>query len=173
MVIIDSFSYTYVNILEFKNLEERLSLHSFTASGEIQYISMYKHKSITKVTDIFNISNKLRESDAVTINGIRGRVESITKNNPLELWDAIHSKESKISLVRTAYFKLKKAVLIIDPERVIVVEKIHELHKTKKKLIKEINLELQKDTSKANIELINLNRKEIIELDKIIKSLKK
>lgn len=146
---------------------------SFTASGIIQTIIMGKQKSRIKVTEVFNISSKLRECDAVTVNGIRGRVESLTKSHPLELWDAIHVKESKVSLVRTAYFKLKKTVFGIDPERVMVTEKLHELHKSKRKLIKEISQELQKVNGKPNDELIKLNRKKMVELNRLINSLKK
>ena len=131
---------------------------------------MGKNKSKTKVTEVFNISSKLRECDAVTVNGIRGRVESLTKSNPLELWDAIHSKGSKISLVRTAYFKLKKAVFVIDPERVMLTKKLHELHKSKRKLIKEISQELQKVNGKPNDELIKSHRKKIAGLNKVIKT---
>lgn len=134
---------------------------------------MNKKKSRTKVTDVFNITSKLRECDAISINGICGRVETLTKRYPLELWDAIHSKGSKISLVRTAYFKLKKAVFVIDPERVLITEKLHELHKSKRKLIKEINQELKKVNGKTNDELISSNRREIANLNKLIKSLEK
>ena len=146
---------------------------SFTASGLIQIIIMSKHKSRTKVTDIFNISPKLRECDAVTINGICGRIETLTKSYPLELWDAIHSKGSKISLVTTAYFKLKKAVFVIAPEKVVVAEKLRKLHKSKKKLMKEINQELQKVNGKPNDELIDSNRRKMAELNKIITSITK
>lgn len=143
---------------------------SFTASGIIQTIIMDKQKSRIKVTEVFNISSKLRERDAVTVNGIRGRVESLTKSHPLELWDAIHVKGSKVSLVRTAYFKLKKTVFGIDPERVMLTEKLHELHKSKRKLIKEISQELQKVNGKPNDELIKSHRKKIAGLNKVIKT---
>ena len=76
-------------------------------------------------------------------------------------------------MVRTAYFKLKKTVFGIDPERVMVTEKLHELHKSKRKLIKEISQELEKVNGKVNDELIKLNRKKMIELNRLINSLKK
>lgn len=131
---------------------------------------MDKQKSRIKVTEVFNISSKLRECDAVTVNGIRGRVEFLTKSHPLELWNAIHVKGSRVSLVRTAYFKLKKTVFDIDPERVMLTEKLHELHKSRRKLIKEINQELHKVNSKPNDKLIALNRKKIAGLNKAIKT---
>ena len=133
---------------------------------------MSKHKSRTKVTDIFNISSKLRECDAVTIR-VRGKVDSLIKNYPLDLWNSIHNEGSKISLVRTAYFQLKDAVREIAPEKVILVDKIHKLHKAKKQLIKEINDEMRKVNGKPNDDLINLNRKEIAELNKVIKRINK
>ena len=131
---------------------------------------MSKHKSRTKVTDVFNISSKLRECDAVSIGDYRGRVSTFIENHPLLLWNNIHKKDSKISLVRTAYFQLKDAVRVIEPEKVIVVEKLHELHKSRRKLIKEINQELQKVNGKPNDKLISLKRAEIAELNKIIKT---
>ena len=129
---------------------------------------MSKHKSRTKVTDVFNISSKLRECDAVLIGDYRGRVSTFIENHPLLLWNNIHKKDSKISLVRTAYSQLKNTVRVIAPEKVIVVEKLHELHKSRRKLIKEINQELQKVNGKPNYELISCNRKEIAELNKAI-----
>ena len=89
------------------------------------------------------------------------------------MWNTIHKKDSKISLVRTAYSQLKNTVRVIAPEKVIVVEKLHELHKSKRKLIKEINLELHKVNGKPNEDLINSNRKEIAELNKAIKRINK
>ena len=86
------------------------------------------------------------------------------------LWNNIHKKDSKISLVRTAYYKLKNAVRQIAPEKVIVVDKLHELHKSKRKLMKEINQELQKVNGKPNDKLISLKRTEIAQLNKIIKT---
>jgi len=133
---------------------------------------MSKHKSRTKVTDVFNISSKLRGCDAVTLR-VRGKVDSLIKNYPLDLWNSIHNEGSKISLVRTAYFQLKDAVRVIAPERVILVDKIHKLHKAKKQLIKEINDEMRKVNGKPNDDLINLNRKEIAELNKVIKRINK
>ena len=129
---------------------------------------MGKQKSRTKVTEVFNISSKLRECDAVSIGDYKGRVSIFIKNNPLLLWNTIHKKDSKISLVRTAYSQLKNTVRVIAPEKVIVVDKLHELHKSKRKLIKEINQELQKVNGKPNDKLISLNRRQIVNLNKII-----
>ena len=97
---------------------------------------MGKNKSRTKVTDVFNITSKLRECDAVPIGDYRVRVSTFIKNHPILLWNTIHKKDSKISLVRTAYCQLKNTVRLIAPEKVILVDKLHELHKSKRKLIK-------------------------------------
>lgn len=129
---------------------------------------MGKQKSRTKVTEVFNISSKLRECDAVSIGDFKGRVSTFIKNHPILLWNTIHKKDSKISLVRTAYSQLKNTVRVIAPEKVIVVDKLHELHKSKRKLIKEINQELQKVNGKPNDKLISLNRRQIVNLNKII-----
>ena len=129
---------------------------------------MGKQKSRTKVTEVFNISSKLRECDAVSIGDYRGRVSTFIKNHPILLWNTIHKKDSKISLVRTAYSQLKNTVRVIAPEKVIVVDKLHELYKSKRKLIKEINQELQKVNGKPNDNLISLKRKQIVTLNKII-----
>ena len=134
---------------------------------------MGKSKSRTKVTEVFNISSKLRGCDAVTIGDYRGRVSTFIENHPLLLWNNIHKKDSKISLVRTAYSQLKNTVRVIAPEKVIVVEKLHELHKSKRRLIKEINQELQKVNGKPNDELIDSNRREMAELNKTITRINK
>ena len=130
---------------------------------------MGKQKSRTKVTEVFNISSKLRECDAVSIGDYRGRVSTFIKNHPILLWNTIHKKDSKISLVRTAYSQLKNTVRAIAPNKVIFIEKLHELHKSKRKLIKEINQELHKVNGKPNEDLINSNRKKIAELNKAFK----
>ncbi|MFL2570098.1 MAG: hypothetical protein ACJ0QH_05245 [Flavobacteriales bacterium] len=134
---------------------------------------MGKNNIRTKVTKVFNISSKLRECDPISIGDYRGRVSIFIKNNPLLLWNTIHKKDSKISLVRTAYSQLKNTVRVIAPEKVIVVDKLHELYKSRRKLIKEINQELHKVNGKPNEDLINSNRKEIAELNKAIKRINK
>ena len=131
---------------------------------------MNKHKSITKITHHFNLSSKLRLCDAVSIGDYCCRVSTFIEKHPLLLWNTIHKKDSKISLVSTAYGQLKDAIRAIAPERVIVVKKLHELHKSKRKLIKEINQELQKVNGKPNDELIKSHRKKIACLNKVIKT---
>lgn len=126
---------------------------------------MVKFKSINKLTHHFNISSKLRLCDAVSIGDYKGRVSTYIENHPLLLWNAIHKRGSKISLVRTAYCQLKNTVKVIYPNKVIVVEKLHELHKSKRKLIKEIS----KSNINTDVELIDSKRKKITEIEKLIK----
>ena len=117
-------------------------------------------------TKVFNISPKLRVQDAVCINLQYTRVSTLIEQNPLKLWNAIHKKGSKISLVRPAYDKLKSSVRQIAPEKVIEVERIHELHKSKRKLAKEITYEMNKKKGNPNIDLINSKRKVLSELNR-------
>ena len=128
---------------------------------------MGKHKSRTKVTDVFNITSKLRGCDVVSIGEDKARVATFTEKHPLLLWNAIHKKRSKISLVRPAYYNLKKAVRQIAPEKVIKVEKIRELHKAKRKLAREITYERDKKKGNPNIDLIKSKRKVLSELKRV------
>jgi hypothetical protein len=75
----------------------------------------------------FNISSKRRLVDTVCINGDYYRVSTLIEENPLLLWNAIHTKKTNankrcISLVRTAYAKLKQVVSSINPDLVLAVE---------------------------------------------------
>ena len=74
---------------------------------------MDKQKSRIKVTEVFNISSKLRERDAVTVNGIRGRVESLTKSHPLELWDAIHVKGVTVTMLETISLLVSASIAVL------------------------------------------------------------
>jgi hypothetical protein len=92
------------------------------------------HESRTKITYVFNISKKLRGCDSVLIGEYRGRVLTLIEKNPLLLWNAIHKRGSKISLVRTAYYQLKCAVKAVAPDAVDAVEKKHKFYKAKRNL---------------------------------------
>ena len=75
----------------------------------------------------FNISSKRRLVDTVCINWDYYRVSTLIEENPLLLWNAIHTKKKNankrcISLVRTAYAKLKQVVSSINPDLVLAVE---------------------------------------------------
>ena len=74
----------------------------------------------------FNISSKRRLVDSVCINGVYYRVSTLIAEDPLLLWNAIHTKTSAnqhcISLVRPAYAKLKQVVASKNPDLVIAVE---------------------------------------------------
>ena len=131
-------------------------------------ITMAKKNPKNRLTDVFNTSSKLRGYDAATIE-VSGKVDSFIKNYPLDLWDVIHTQGSKISLVRDTYDRLKKIVKQKDPNRVIVAEKVFKLYKAKRKLKKVIDRELDKDISKRDNDLIEINIGKIKELNKIIK----
>ena len=131
-------------------------------------ITMAKKNPKNRLTDVFNTTSKLRGYDAATIK-VSGKVDSFIKNYPLDLWDVIHTQGSKVSLVRDTYDKLKKIVKQKDPNRVIVAEKLFKLYKAKRKLKKVIDHELDKDISKRDNDLIEINIGKIKELNKIIK----
>ena len=71
--------------------------------------------------------------------------------------------------MRDTYDRLKKIVKQKDPNRVIVAEKVFKLYKAKRKLKKVIDRELDKDISKRDNDLIEINIGKIKELNKIIK----
>lgn len=85
------------------------------------------------------LTSKLRGQDAVCVKNETKKVELFIQSNPLDLWNAIHTTGSNISLVRTTYDLLKKAVWKISPELVHKVDRQHNLHSTTKKLNKEVN----------------------------------
>ena len=133
-------------------------LLSFTAPGHIESKIMSKKK----LTKIFNITSKLRCGDAVCIDGVCEKVSLLIETAPLKLWDAIHKKGSNISLVRPTYYKLKQAVIDIDADRVINIEKKHKAHKAKRKLAKLITRELHNNRKPIDHilkEVLERNRK--------------
>lgn len=88
-------------------------------------------------TKEFCITKKLREQDAFTINGISKNIGYFIKNSPQELWDKIHTRGSKLSLVRPAYAHLKEAINKINPKLLEKIEKDRELYKIKLRVINE------------------------------------
>ncbi len=115
---------------------------------------MVKYKSKNKLTHHFNISSKLRLSDAVSIGDYKGRVSTYIENHPLLLWNAIHKRGSKISLVRTAYCQLKVAIKLIAPHLLDDVKKKHKFYKAKRKINKLITAELKKGKNKLIEQII-------------------
>jgi len=85
------------------------------------------------------VSKKLRENDAIKIGGIYKKVFSLIESDPITLWNYIHTKGNKTSLVRTAYSKLKMAISEIDPELIEENSKKRSLYYATKKLNREAN----------------------------------
>jgi len=85
------------------------------------------------------VSKKLRENDAVKISGIYKKVFSLIESDPIALWNYIHTKGNKTSLVRTAYSKLKMVVSKIDPKLIEENSKKRSLYYATKKLNREAN----------------------------------
>ena len=102
----------------------------------------------------FNLSSKRRLCDSVCIYGKYYRVSTLIEKNPMLLWNAIHPKkyiresgstENKdvykpVSLVRTAYDMLKKAVAKVAPSEVATVEAQFEYNKKLRKYNKTVKL---------------------------------
>lgn len=73
-------------------------------------------------------------------------IKNIIDMYPLELWYRVHPGKNttnvkhadKISLVRPAYYKLKTKVKTINPKLVADVDAMHEKHKARRKLQKEM-----------------------------------
>ena len=63
------------------------------------------------------------------------RIYDLIKSYPIALWNMIHQVNSKVSLVRTAYAKLKTK---IDPSLIEEVKKKHEKRKAVRQLKREI-----------------------------------
>lgn len=85
------------------------------------------------------LSKKYQITSIILINKKRRIIDELINNAPLLLWNKIHKKHSKISLVRTAYAKLKYIVNQKRPDLVAKANKEHDQHKAKKRFQKEIN----------------------------------
>ena len=84
------------------------------------------------------MSSKRRGQDTIVVDGQHKVISTLIEKNPIELWNIIHTKGSKTSLVRVAYAKLKEAVVKIDPTLVEKVNKEHEQYKAKRKIAIEL-----------------------------------
>lgn len=85
------------------------------------------------------VTSKLRLQDAIKWHH-KGeervdRIYDLIKSYPIALWNMIHQVNSKVSLVRTAYAKLKTK---IDPSLIEEVKKKHEKRKAVRQLKREI-----------------------------------
>ena len=84
------------------------------------------------------LSDKYKLNDILSFDKERRSIQQLITNNPLYLWELIHTKHSNVSLVRDAYAKLKARIARINPRLVEEVEKKHRYHKASKRLRKEL-----------------------------------
>jgi hypothetical protein len=113
----------------------------------------------------FNISSKKRSVDPVCINGVYYRVSTLITENPLLLWRAIHTKKTSanqhgISLVRTAYAKLKQAVASINLDLVLALEAEFVKKKESRKKYALVN-RLRRDIESGRINTVNSRFKKL------------
>ena len=102
---------------------------------------------------IFNVSHKRTAHDSIKIDGNHYGVGALIKGNPLFLWNAIHTKGSGLSLVRTDYYKLKKEIEIINPLEIAKVKL--EFEKRKEMKIKQkIKSALLKDIKEGKVNTV-------------------
>lgn len=85
------------------------------------------------------VSKKRRESDTVKIDEVYKNISTLIETDPIALWNYIHTRGNKTSLVRTAYSKLKMAVSKIDPKLIEENSKKRSQHIASKKLNREAN----------------------------------
>ena len=97
--------------------------HIFAASRETEMSKAYK-KTLKRNSSLFD---KCRLNDIIYSDKRLPTIEYLIDNDPLYLWKLIHTKHSKVSLVRDAYAKLKVRIHGINPRLVKQVEKKHSL----------------------------------------------
>ena len=108
--------------------------HIFAASRETEMSKAYK-KTLKRNS---KLSDKCRLNDIIYSDKRLPTIEYLIDNDPLHLWKLIHTKHSKVSLVRDAYAKLKVRIHGINPKLVEQVEKKHRYHKSNKRLREEL-----------------------------------
>jgi hypothetical protein len=69
------------------------------------------------------LSKKRMITNSIKINGVHYNTGILIKEDPLFLWNALHTRGSKLSLDRTTYRTLKSTILELNPELVKDVEK--------------------------------------------------
>lgn len=95
---------------------------------------------------INTISRKRMINNSIEINGKHFNVENLIENDPIFLWNSLHTKGSKLSLCRTHYSVLKSAVNNIRPDLILELnhtkaeynERIR-VEEVKKEILKHIN----------------------------------
>jgi hypothetical protein len=69
------------------------------------------------------VSKKRMITNSIKINGVHYNTGILIKEDPLFLWNALHTRGSKLSIDRTTYHTLKSTILELNPELVKSVEK--------------------------------------------------
>lgn len=95
----------------------------------------WKEKKLEK--DKTSVGDKLTLSDVIPTDKKKRTIKELIGKSPIYLWRLIHTKHSKVSLVRNAYALLKKEVAKKNPKLVEKADKEHELNKIKKIAYKE------------------------------------
>lgn len=109
---------------------------------------------------IFNVSHKRTAHDSIKIYGKYYGVGALIKDNPLFLWNAIHTKGSGLSLVRTDYYKLKKVIELINPLEIAKVKLEFEQRK-EMKVKQKLKNELLKDIKEGKIDTVQSRFKSV------------
>jgi hypothetical protein len=89
--------------------------------------------------DDFCISSRRRLQDSIFIDNSYITIDKLIETNPVQLWNLIHSKGSKIQLVSNVYFKLKQVISKVAPELIAINDTKRTLFKRQRKLSKAIS----------------------------------
>jgi hypothetical protein len=100
---------------------------------------MAKYKDNNLVKGSLCVTSKLRETDSYNLMGTIASISKHIQERKLELWNEIHSKGSKLSLVRPAYAKLKSEMKKDYPDLVEANFQKFLQHVTLRKAAKEKN----------------------------------
>ncbi len=95
------------------------------------------------------LSSKRLLNNSIKINGKYYNVKSLIDNNPLFLWEALHTKGSKLSICSPFYAKLKSVVNKVRPDLINAINQSKAEYSDKKryeKLKKEISKHLNEGT---------------------------
>ena len=111
-----------------------------------------------KLSYEFTVTSKLREKDPLTVNGERATIGYLIDNNPVALWNHIHTKDNRTSLVTTAYSRLKCVIKNINPDLIQINDIKRNLYYSNKKIKQEI-LSGKLGTSKSKFIKINSTKK--------------
>jgi hypothetical protein len=89
------------------------------------------------------VSKKRMITNSIKINDVYYNTGVLLKEDPLFLWNALHTKGSKLSIDRTTYHTLKSTIFELNPELVRDVEN------------KKAEIEMMAYNKKTNQQLLN------------------